>query len=168
MENVNRVIGNQKNPYDGYWILIQDWSQCTLKCGGGLQYQQLVCMPPKLNGKQCEGPAVRTRACNNQICPTILDNEIKVDKGFSYLNSEYNLTNRTELPPIVKVMPISKRPSRYDKCHIKEDDSMMVKNDQTTKSFAVLPKVPVRIVLNDKTFSVFQDDVIINILIMKK
>jgi len=64
----------------------------------------------------------------------------------------------------MKMMSLSKRPNRYDKCVIKEGDALMVKNDESTAYFSVLPKIPVRIVLNDKTFSIFQDDQLKNLL----
>ena len=56
-------------------------------------------------------------------------------------------------------MSISKRKNRYDKCYLKESDALMVKDDESTRSFAIKPKIPVRVVLNDKTFTIYQDDV---------
>ena len=56
---------------DGYWMILQDWSQCTKKCGGGLSYRHLMCIPPKNGGKQCVGQPIRTRPCNPEPCPTV-------------------------------------------------------------------------------------------------
>ena len=56
---------------DGYWILLSDWSECTLKCGGGYRYQQWMCIPPKRGGKPCVGQAIRTKPCNRQPCPNV-------------------------------------------------------------------------------------------------
>ena len=55
----------------GYRMILQDWSQCTKKCGGGLSYQHLMCIPPKNGGKNCIGQPIRTRPCNPQPCPTV-------------------------------------------------------------------------------------------------
>jgi len=55
--------GNRK-PRDGKWILLQDWTKCTLSCGGGLSYKQFMCVPPKNGGKPCKGKAIRTRTSN--------------------------------------------------------------------------------------------------------
>jgi len=98
-----------KSPKDGYWVLLQDWSQCTLKCDGGLQYQQLMCVPPKDGGKNCEGQSIRSRPCNKQPCPT--EKNLKKVK----LNLKKLGENGTTLKPIVKAMRVSQRPTRYDK-----------------------------------------------------
>jgi hypothetical protein len=58
----------------------------------------------------------------------------------------------------VKMMSISSRPQRYDKCHLKETDSLMELDDATTKDFSIKPMIPVRIVMTDKTFTAYQND----------
>jgi hypothetical protein len=60
------------------------------------------------------------------------------------------------------MMAVSKRLQRYDKCYIKESDALMEKDDESTKSFQVKPKIPVRLVLNDKTVSAYLDDTLTN------
>jgi len=40
-----------KTPRDGYWMLLNNWTKCTLSCGGGKSYQQWLCVPPKDGGK---------------------------------------------------------------------------------------------------------------------
>ena len=135
---------------DGYWIIIQDWTQCTLKCGGGLQYQQLVCVPPKNGGKVCEGNPIRTRPCNIQLCPVI--------KTLNLLKPK---PTDNVLKPIVKAIALSNRPQRYDKCHIKEGDGLMFKISQEAEDLgynSMEEKIPVRIVMNDKTLTLFRDD----------
>ena len=118
----NFPINNPENgPNDGKWIILQDWSQCTLKCGGGMEYQQLMCVPPKKGGNPCEGPAVRTRPCNSHPCPTSENPNVSpFVTPDDHIKKEENV-----LRPILKMMPISKRPQRYDKCYMKEADVMI-------------------------------------------
>jgi len=141
-----------RQPTDGVWIILQNWSSCTLKCGGGLQYLQLLCKPPSKGGKPCQGEAIRTRPCNEQPCP-----KFNVLSAVLPNMSSPSPTNVVE-KPIVKVMPISKRPQRYDKCYLKDGDALMVKNDSSTASFDVLPKIPIRLVMNNKSITVYQDE----------
>jgi hypothetical protein len=155
-DNVDDPVNSpNRSPNDGYWILLQDWGQCTLKCGGGLQYRQLVCVPPKGNGKPCEGPSIRTRPCNEQPCP---DNNYKVIKTDLVKNAYKPKITETISKAVIKVMPFSTRPQRYDKCYLKEADALMVKNDFQTVDFSILPKVPVRVVMNNKSVTIYQDD----------
>jgi hypothetical protein len=151
----NKPINNpDASPVDGRWITLQDWSQCTLKCGGGQEYQHLMCIPPRKGGKPCEGEAIRTRPCNTQPCP-------KIEQVSDALGD--NNGQKIE-KPIIKIMPISTRPQRYDKCYLKDTDAFMEKNDQTTanvmgsKGTEPAPRIPVRLVMNNKTISVYQDD----------
>jgi len=62
------------------------------------------------------------------------------------------------LQPIVKMMSISKRPQRYDKCFIKETDVLMERRDISSTNMAIIPKLPARLVMNDKTITAYQDD----------
>jgi hypothetical protein len=139
------------NSNDGYWVVLKDWSTCSKACGGGIQTLQLSCIPPKINGKPCFGPDIRTRSCNTNQCPIVSDEEGK----------ESEVKSEKKLPVIVKAMSISKRKNRYDKCYLKESDALMVKDDESTRSLVIKPKIPVRVVLNDKTFTIYQDDVFI-------
>jgi hypothetical protein len=142
----SNILGKQTNSDDGYWILLQDWTQCTLKCGGGLQFQQLMCVPPKNNGKPCEGPAVRTRPCNIQPCP----NGKMVEKQ---ILTNLKKTDASTLPVIVKMLPLTNRLDRYEKCVIKEGDAVM-----TLKKENSINQIPVRVVMNDRTFTAYQDE----------
>jgi hypothetical protein len=133
---------NSGRVLDGYWIMLQDWSDCTLKCGGGESFQQWSCVPPKNNGNECIGESIRVRKCNTQPCPhasTIL---------------EMLKTNKKEAnpQPIVKVAPFSSRRQRYDKCVLKENDAFLA-----TKSDS--EETPVRIIMNIQTITIFMDDV---------
>ena len=146
----SRVIDEDINepglgPNDGYWIMLQDWSQCTQKCGGGKQVRQLQCIPPKKGGKPCQGSSIRERPCNTQPCPEpkLLSQVIKREE-----NPLKNLMSSNA--PIVKMMPVSQRPQRYDKCHIKDTDASYI-NEKGVR-------VPIRLVMNNKSISAFQDE----------
>ena len=54
---------------DGYWNVIQSWSQCTLKCGGGKSFLQRICVSPKNGGKNCEGESIISKDCNKKTLP---------------------------------------------------------------------------------------------------
>ena len=158
-DSISKLLGPQQplndpnaKPEDGKWIVLQDWTGCTLKCGGGLSYQQLMCIPPKSGGKPCDGPSIRTKPCNTQPCPDI--------KALSsVLRPEENKANGDKVEkPIVKVMPLSQRPQRYDKCYLKDGDALMLKNDKETVQLDSIPKIPVRIVMNNKSVTVYQDE----------
>ena len=152
---VNKPNNDVKNntQTDGYWVLLQDWSTCSKKCGSGIQFQQLTCVPPNGNGKPCQGPSERTRPCNTQPCPDFQNRE--ADKFLNPYNSSEGNINK----PIIKQMPISTRPLRYDKCHIKEADVIISDADTT-----ILPnkptkdKQPARLIMNDKSISAYSDD----------
>ena len=144
-----------KKAEDGYWIVLQNWTPCTLKCGGGLQYLQLMCAPPKQGGAACKGDAIRTRPCNPQPCPQIHTLKTMMPNA----NDPNGSPTATIEKPIIKVMPISNRPQRYDKCYLKDTDALMVKNDiKGSSSFETLPKIPIRLVMNNKSVAVYQDE----------
>jgi hypothetical protein len=152
---------NSKKPRDGRWVVLQDWSQCNLKCGGGDQTLHLICMPPEKGGKACDGGAIRKRPCNPEPCPVLKnENKIKAANGASKYEK-----------PIVKVMPISNRPTRFDKCKLKENDVFVVlkseglnllselesKGDSFLSSEAAT-KIPLRIIMNNKSISFYKDE----------
>lgn len=156
-----KVFDKPKNwvPKDGYWILLQDWTQCSLKCGGGTSYQQWMCVPPKKNGRKCQGKAIRTKPCNVQPCP-----------GNLGLKNEYTKSGKTKtLKPIIKSMPFSLRPQNYLKCIIKEFDVFYMADNPNKKEAQKLAalnpknktkkiKRPGRLVMNTNTISLFNDD----------
>jgi len=82
---------------DGKWVILQDWSSCTLACGGGTQTQHRVCVPPKPGGKDCEGLAIITRKCNTKKCPNTIQT-----------------TSEEVLPTKIKMMKVSKRMQNYE------------------------------------------------------
>jgi hypothetical protein len=152
LSDPDKLNDPNRNGQDGYWIILQNWTPCTLKCGGGLQYLQLMCVPPKRGGKACQGEAIRTKPCNAQPCP-----KIETVKTLLPQNNQANPTQTIE-KPIVRVMAISNRPQRYDKCYIKDSDALMVMNDKSTANMENLPKIPIRLVMNNKSISVYQDE----------
>jgi hypothetical protein len=88
-------------PTDGFWVKLQDWSTCSLKCGGGTQSYHRVCVPPKKGGKPCAGQPELIKKCNEQPCPVIK----KEDKGKG--------AGKNSFKPKIKVMPFSSRYQRY-------------------------------------------------------
>jgi hypothetical protein len=132
---------------NGYWILLQDWTQCTLACGGGWHYQQWMCVPPKAGGADCVGDQIRRRPCNVQPCPPALD--VMLKKNPLLIHKEI------VRKPIVNVGKFSARPQRYSKCLIKENDAYLTEFDPKDN---ISKKIPVRVVMNNKTLSVYQDD----------
>jgi hypothetical protein len=127
---------------DGYWMILQDWSMCTLKCGGGKSYLQRMCVPPKEGGKPCVGEAILTKECNKEPCPTV---------GVSKNPNEASTVQKT-MKPIVKVMPFSSKPQRYTKCVIKESDMMYTKQMEGGASPVQLP---VRVIMNNRTLTIY-------------
>jgi hypothetical protein len=133
---------------DGYWILLQDWVQCSLKCGGGKSYQQWMCVPPKAGGRNCEGPAIRTKDCNTHPCPG--DRSLP---GIPVVNDDLHEVAK----PIIKSLPFSQRKQNFIKCVIKESDIFYLKKNPFEKTDKLLP-MPSRIVMNNRTISVFDED----------
>ena len=157
MLNPKKVKENEaknKNLIDGQWIILQNWSQCTLKCGGGKSYLQRMCVPPQNGGKPCEGEAIISKDCNKQPCPS--ENSVGPKKN----NVEIKMNK-----PIVKIMPFSSRPQKYTKCVIKESDMMYTKSlavaDSTNagtpvnKNSQETIKVPVRVIMNNRTLTIY-------------
>ena len=145
---VERYTGKGSNPLkDGYWILLNDWSQCSLKCGGGKRFQQWMCVPNKPGGKPCQGKSVRSRPCHTQPCP-----------GVSIMGQVFkNAKNNVVLKPVWKVLPFSNRPQRYIKCQIRESDVLYKTLDNKFSQKEPI-KIPARLVMNNHTLSLFEDE----------
>ena len=109
-----------------------------------------MCVPPKNGGKPCKGKSIKTRLCNTQKCP-----------GVSTLLKLVNGTSSEVKKPIVKVAPFSSRPQRYSKCQVKDNDAFLTSYDPSTNSKS---KLPVRIVLNNQTFTIYGDDSYSNVI----
>ena len=142
---------------DGYWIVIQEWTQCSLKCGGGTSTLQRMCVPPKHGGKNCEGKDIITKTCNTNPCPRVF----KTDE----------FKNNTSVnKAIIKSMAFSNKPQRYVKCKIKEADLMLFQNvtDPLFKRNPIFAgqdmqgqnsiSVPIRVVMNNSTLTLYTGD----------
>lgn len=99
-KNEKHVANDAQTKSDGHWIVIHDWSQCNLKCGGGVSTLQRMCILPQGGGKPCVGSSVITRPCNTQECP-------KVYKPLEGVKAEQTM------PPIIKIVPFMNRPQKY-------------------------------------------------------
>lgn len=163
-DKMKKESANTK-PSDGYWITIQNWSQCSLKCGGGETVLQRMCVPPKQGGKPCFGEAIVKAPCNLQPCP-------KVSISGSVESTEQKVQ---VLEPKVKILNFSTRPQKYTKCVIKESDLLYsFIMDKNSKFYADYKKLnpnnsssgnkdeiftmPARVVMNDKSISVYSGD----------
>ncbi len=133
-----------KTPSDGYWIKIQDWTSCSLKCGGGWSYQQWRCIPPRNGGQPCQGDAIRKKACNLNKCP---DAEISLKLAHK--------TKPKVKTPIIKTGVYFSKLKRTSKCLIKEDAGYLSTFDPETK---LTNKLPIRLVMNNYTVSLYGDD----------
>jgi hypothetical protein len=137
-------------PNDGYYMLLQDWSQCTLKCGGGKSYQQWMCIPPKKGGRKCNSKEIRTKACNTQKCASASKvGGLVIKKGDPNLNKT--------LKPIIKTLPYASRRQRTMMCKLKESDVFYQRPNLNGKSDAPV-LAPSRVVLNTETISLFEGD----------
>jgi len=161
---------NTKNinltPVDGYWITLQDWSQCNKKCDGGTSTFHRRCVPPKNRGKPCIGDPVVTKKCNLNPCPKTESNSSSNLFGANGNDGD----ETTVKEPIVKIMPFTDAPQRYTLCKIKESDLMIYedgtdsnkKNDPLFKGKKIDDigglKLPCRVVMNPQTLTVFSGD----------
>lgn len=167
-ETLSDVFGGGKkkkdekpgSPKDGYWITLQEWSQCSKKCDGGVSTFQRMCVPPKQGGKPCKGEAIMTKPCNKQPCPKVYGT-----------NESLKNKNKDEiLKPIVKIMPFTNHPQRFTLCKIKESDMMIFEdgtdpvkqNDPLFRGKKIDAiggiRIPSRVVMNTKTISIFAGD----------
>jgi hypothetical protein len=151
------IFETAKNTNDCYMIILHPWTPCTLACGGGKSYLQLMKVESKNGGQDCKTKeTILSHDCNMQACPTV-----------SQMTNATKTLKSTDTTPIVqkatvKMMAISSRPQRYDKCHLKETDALMEKKDESTKDFTSYPLIPVRLVMNEKTFTAYLDDSLTN------
>jgi len=129
-------ISRNGSKIDGRWVILQDWSQCTQICGGGKQYLQRMCVPPQNGGIPCDGDTMLVKDCNTQVCPNVIE------------TTKEGPAN----PTSIKMQQLSSRPLRYEICVVREGDLDLGITDQ---GFAAMPKYPVRVILNNKTISIF-------------
>ena len=167
-ETLSDILGSKKpkedksttSPTDGYWITLQEWSQCSKKCDSGTSTFQRMCIPPKKGGKPCLGEAILTKTCNTQPCP-------KVENTNEQMKNKQNVEI---LKPIVKIMPFTNHPQRFTLCKIKESDMMIFEDGKdpikqneplfrgkNVNSIGGI-RIPSRVVMNRDTISVFAGD----------
>jgi len=91
------IVYKASQKIDGKWMILQDWSTCTLACGGGTQTLHRLCIPPSDGGSPCEGTSIVNRSCNTEPCPNV---RVVVDEKVA--------------PTRVKMLRISERPQRYE------------------------------------------------------
>lgn len=144
-----------KNEDGSYWKIIKDWGECSVACGGGLQYQQLMCIKPSTEAMDCLGESTRTRECNNIPCPTAGlgtgQEKSEEEKAIDYAKSQ------------VHFLPISNKPQRYDKCVIMERDALITKDEDPEDKFNYKKpeepqQIPARLVMNTKSIVAYLDD----------
>ncbi len=153
---------NQK-PVDGYWVTLQDWSQCNKKCDGGVSTFHRMCVKPKFGGKACEGEPVITKKCNMNPCPMVPGSN-----SSDPLNNKDG--NTTVMDPVVKILPFTDKPQRYTLCKIKESDLMIYedgldpnkKDDPLFKGKKIDDigglKLPCRAIMNTETLTVYSGE----------
>jgi hypothetical protein len=66
---------------DGRWIILQSWSDCSLKCGGGTTVLHRFCIPPIGNGKPCQGESIIKKPCNVEPCRIVYKLNIVLGKN---------------------------------------------------------------------------------------
>ncbi|KAM7443302.1 Bone morphogenetic protein 1 [Porites harrisoni] len=59
-----------KRAVDGNWTRWSPWSQCSRRCGGGVQTRSRSCTNPQpaFGGSYCDGRSLEKRPCNSQEC----------------------------------------------------------------------------------------------------
>ena len=124
-ENLSR--GKIFSPKDGRWILLKNWSQCSLKCGGGQQFQQWMCIQPRPGGKPCVGSPILTRECNINPCPK-----------YGISKKESNFEEEIELKPIIETRPFSQRKQQRILCKIRETHWLKKLMEETLLCFFLI------------------------------
>lgn len=65
---------------DGKWMIIHQWSECTLACGGGDSFLQRRCVGRRGKGRKCVGEEILSKKCNTDPCPGEIKKQEKSDK----------------------------------------------------------------------------------------
>jgi hypothetical protein len=131
------------------WVPITSWSECSKPCGGGKSYLQRLCVLPHESKEKCEGERILTKDCNLQACDGVMpEDELLKLKNVAFPK------NSTSVPHVMKYLPISRRPLRYERCLIKEGDLALFIEEGSIKG----AKIPVRVILNNRTLTAYSND----------
>jgi len=66
----NSTSCNPQNcPIDCTWNAYGAWSNCSVSCGGGTQYQNRTSNAAQYGGQNCSGSSSQVQPCNTQGCP---------------------------------------------------------------------------------------------------
>merc|ERR1711957_1141054 len=107
-------------------------------------------MGPKNGGKPCKGKSIKKKKCNTSKCPTA--DAVKKMHG----------KKKTVIKkPIVQIAPFSNRLQRYEKCVLKEVDAHLTTFNKKKNSKE--KKIPMRVVMNNSTITIYKDDKYTNI-----
>jgi hypothetical protein len=136
------------------WVAIAPWTECTKSCGGGKSYLERICILPVNSKLKCEGERILTKECNMDPC----------EKTGAY-TEELKLLKKTNgtikfKSPAIKYLPVSRRANRYERCFIKEGDLSIYISSGEMKG----TKIPMRVILNNRTITAYSNDVRILIL----
>ena len=63
------MLLNIYNAVDCVWKDWDQWSTCTVTCGGGKQYRSRGQIAARHNGAPCVGDSEQERNCNTNPCP---------------------------------------------------------------------------------------------------
>lgn len=157
-ENENK---NTKNSTDGRWIILENWSECDVVCGGGKSYLKRICIPPKNGGKACEGNAILEKNCNTILCPVINKEEADNFKLTSLIATIHNET-------ITNHLPIKTQTSKYIKCVVMEQnmiyspyhnktEDLLYKNidNESSRDLAIMNQTIVKVFMNNISISIY-------------
>jgi hypothetical protein len=150
------------------WVAMGPWSNCSKPCGGGKSYLQRLCIIPKGRNETCEGERILTRDCNMHPCNDTRDNKLDFSRSDNF-TVDYNMlpkaSPKTTLPinspNKINILPVSRKPYRYEKCIMKEGDLALFIDEGVMKG----ARIPVRVILNNKTLTVYSNDNYENIIV---
>lgn len=143
----NETLSKIKSSKEVKWVPITSWSECSKPCGGGRSYLQRLCITPQGSKEKCQGERILTKDCNLQVCDGVMpEDELLKLKNLAH---DTNTTSH-----VMKYLPISRRPLRYERCLIKEGDLALYIFEGSIKG----AKIPVRVILNNRTLTAYSND----------